>query len=799
MTEHMKFYAFDQREPEKQRNTPPGPDFKKYISYNLDLKTLLFGIIGLLLGGASFMEQVFPCGIAWLAAIAVWDKRRLAVQAVPVLAGSIIWTGAPLAYGAITLLLTTFFLIYSPTQAKLKYMLPLTVFSVTLAVRGIFLVFTGISDILLIVIFVESILGAGLSLVFLSTLDTWQRFTFMEKPSWEDILCNFLLATGVIMGLEHIVIFGMPLSEIAMRLVVLLGALAGGAGGGSAAGAIMGVIPSLAGTTSPSALGLFAFSGLLGGVFHRFGKFGVIVGFLTGNLVLTFYLLNTELIVNSIVASLIAAALLLAIPDKIMFRGKEMFSADDKVKLNMPKTYNGDSYVRLRLQTAGEALTSLRNVITDVYKKEEDPKEKNIESILAHISRTVCSDCSLREICWKNDFYDTYKDIMTMFAAVEAKGVIHGKDAPETFKKRCSHRKEIVASINCLYEMYKKGLFWQRQNMSSRFLAMSQLDNTVNLLTNMEKNLGDYIEFRRVLDTRLSSALRNSDFPVDYINIRAVEENHLDMDLKIRNCGGNGRCGRPVAAVIEELTGKRFRLQEYECAKERGKICSCRFFVQGALGLTSHSLQKPKGDKKVSGDYCCDFILSNAKRCFVISDGMGSGDTAKEEAENVADLVQKILTSGFDQNFAAALINYMTLNNRDKEVYATVDICLIDLYSRQAEFMKLGAAPSYICTPGVGVKVIAGNSLPLGSGEDQKPRIFKESVNRGDILVMASDGVTSADLSEEEMEMWLTKTLQESAGESPKVISERIISGVVSLSGGKAQDDMTVTVAVLEK
>ena len=54
-------------------------------------------------------------------------------------------------------------------------------------------------------------------------------------------------------------------------------------------------------------------------------------------------------------------------------------------------------------------------------------------------------------------------------------------------------------------------------------------------------------------------------------------------------------------------------------------------------------------------------------------------------------------------------------------------------------------------------------------------------------------------LDSEEMELWLTKTLNESAKESPKTIAERLLSGAVALSGGRAKDDITVTVVIMEK
>ncbi len=798
MTEHMRFYAFEQSETERRKKNSTSVEIKRYILYNLDLKTFFFALIGFLLGGASFLNSVTPCGMAWIGALAIWDRRRVIFQCLPVIAGAVLWTSVPLLYIVSILLLTVFFSIYSPSQEKVKYMLPLTVFTVITAVRGVYLVFSGISDLLLIVTLVESILSAGLSLVFLSTLETWQRFTFMEKPSWEEILCNFILATGLIMGLEHIVIFDMAMSEIAMRLVVLLGALVGGAGGGAAAGAVMGVIPSLGGTVAPSSLGLFAFSGLLGGVFKRFGKFGVIIGFLAGNLVLTFYLLNTSLVVNSIVASLIAAALLFIMPDKLLFKGKDLFSLGE-VKTKVSRNYNSDGYVNMRLSAAGEALSSLRSGLSAAYKHEEENQGKNIESILSHISTTVCGDCSLKDICWKTDFYETYKDIMTMFAVVEAKGALFSKDAPETFKRRCSHRKEIIASINCLYEMYKRNDFWRLQTATGRHLAISQIDNTINLLTKIQDNLGEYVEFRKVLDTRLASSLRGGDFPVDYLNPVTVEKNYLDLDLKVRNCPGSGKCGRPVSNAITELTGKKFRLSEYECAKEKGCLCHCRFLAHSNLTVDCHALTKTRDNQEVCGDCHGDFLLSDAKRCLIISDGMGSGADARQEAERVTELVKNVLNSGFKVSFAASILNYLTLSTDEQEIYATADICLLDIYGEKVEFLKMGAAPSYLCSPGIGVKVVAGNSLPLGSEAGEEPAVFREKIRPGDILVMLSDGLLETGLDGEEMELWLSKTLDDSQGESAKVIAERLVSGAVALSGGKAKDDITVIVAVIDK
>lgn len=256
MTEHMKFYSFEQTNPEKKRNvkTKNSMDFGKLLKYNCRFNGLLFAVIGFLLGGASITANLFPCGIGWLAAMAVWDKKRLAFQTLPVLLGTLFWTGSPLVYSAILLLLMVFLGLYTPPQKMVRYLLPLIVFSTTLAVRGLSLFFIGISDLLLIHIFVESLAGAALSLVFLASLEALQRFTVMDKATWEEILCIFLLVTAVVLGLTRIVIFSLPLSEIAMRILVLIAALLGGAGAGAAVGTLMGMVPFLSGGSAATTL-----------------------------------------------------------------------------------------------------------------------------------------------------------------------------------------------------------------------------------------------------------------------------------------------------------------------------------------------------------------------------------------------------------------------------------------------------------------------------------------------------------------------------------------------------------------
>ncbi len=486
------------------------------------------------------------------------------------------------------------------------------------------------------------------------------------------------------------------------------------------------------------------------------------------------------------------------IPKGRIFRLKELLQPATEIMGKKEAPPNYDNYLVRRLHMMSQTLDHLKTALSGLSQEKEAREEKNIQAILKHLSDRVCIECSLRKMCWENDFYQTYRDVMAMFAATEANGVITTKDIPKTFKKRCSHLKEMTATINCLFEMYEKGSYWQKQIAGSRYLAFNQLENTVHLLNRMTEDVGAFYQFRDIMASSLAPTMRELGFGVDRIMIQDVREKNFDLEMKIRHCPGGGRCGPYFHEAINKLTGRNFCLAEYVCGDAKtGENCRCRLFLEGTWKIVSSSLQLPKADSDVSGDSQGDFLLSGGRQVLVISDGMGTGDRARKEADLTVDLIRDILECGFDERFAANVVNYLLLMNRQEEMYATVDLCLFDLYRGEAEFIKLGASPSYLCSKD-GVKVISGNSMPLGMTAEADVVSFKEEINIGDIIVMLSDGLLDTGLKLEEMEFWISKTLEDSRQEEPRIIAERLISGAVSFAGGKPRDDMTITVALVQ-
>lgn len=799
MSEPVKFYAFKGSEPAKKAKLPKikkEHPLRAVMRRWFSISTPLIGLCGFFLTGAGFFGALYPFGLAWFAAVSLLDKNRSPLWLFAAAVGYLWFVPTDFPVYAVALLAEfCCFLLYPASGNKPQYYLPVTVFTSVIVIRGLFLVFSGISDTLLVIILTESILAAGFSLVLYRASEVWQLLGSMEKPGWGDILCILIFAGGLLLGMENVAVYSVSPANIAMCFLILVGAYFGGIGGGAAFGAALGIVPSLSAMISPAAIGMYAFSGFTAGLFHKFRRPGIIFGYLLGNILLSLYLLNTTLFTSSAVETLVGAGLFLAIPGGILFRLSEMLRGEKKAAFRGESPLRGEEYAVQCLQETGKNLGALRNTLAVIHKEAEPKAEKNISSILDHISAKICCGCSLKSVCWGTDFDATYKELMRIFALADANDGVSAKELPPSFRRKCCHYKEMTAAVNCLYELYRKNEYWQQQVVGSRSLALNQLDQTVRLLDDLVRNIGSQRALKEVLYTKLGGELRKRGLRVDKVSVGLIGENELMLRLKTRHCAGERRCSNEIAAAVNRLTGKSYTAVDCSCPSDHQNTCVCRFVTESALSLEVSSVQLMREGSTVCGDTNAELAIAEGKDVLMISDGMGSGPKAKKESEFTVSLVKEVLESGFSRDFATGLVRYMMLADRDNEMYATVDLCLVDRIRREAEFVKLGAGASYLCTPGKGMKVIGGNSFTAEGAFLKAPKAVKEEIRKGDIIILASDGVSEAAAEGALSDDWLIPLVEASCNEAPKVIGERIANKAVMVGGGKVKDDITVTVA----
>ena len=176
----------------------------------------------------------------------------------------------------------------------------------------------------------------------------------------------------------------------------------------------------------------------------------------------------------------------------------------------------------------------------------------------------------------------------------------------------------------------------------------------------------------------------------------------------------------------------------------------------------------------------------------MISDGMGSGSEAAAESSAAISLISRLLEAGFNQETAINMLNSVLSLRGDAERFVTLDICVLDLYDGKVNFIKTGGSASYIKRGGT-VKVINGSSLPVGILSNVEQETVHEQIFPGDMVILASDGLLDMDSQEEGQ--WLSRVISQAVVNNPQSMAEYLLDKVISISGGKIKDDITVMVA----
>ena len=179
-----------------------------------------------------------------------------------------------------------------------------------------------------------------------------------------------------------------------------------------------------------------------------------------------------------------------------------------------------------------------------------------------------------------------------------------------------------------------------------------------------------------------------------------------------------------------------------------------------------------------NGDRCVMFAGTQCRYYVLLCDGMGTGLGAVQEGRTAAELLRRLLTAGYPADHALQSLNSLcALRSRAGAV--TVDLLEIQLETGKGFLYKWGAAPSYMVTAYGAEKIGTAGPPPGLSVTDCRETAYRLSLRRGEILVLASDGVGE----EEALHCCL-----EMVGSSPGELARTLLTR--SQLGG--EDDATV-------
>ena len=110
------------------------------------------------------------------------------------------------------------------------------------------------------------------------------------------------------------------------------------------------------------------------------------------------------------------------------------------------------------------------------------------------------------------------------------------------------------------------------------------------------------------------------------------------------------------------------------------------------------------------------------------------------------------------------------------------------------DFLKVGAPPSFLKRDH-SVEMIRSNCWPAGILDKVDAEVYRRQVLPGDMLIMATDGVTEVDREAAPPENWLYEFLKDLPLDDAQAVADLVLKHALKATGLKNRDDMTVLVA----
>ena len=217
-------------------------------------------------------------------------------------------------------------------------------------------------------------------------------------------------------------------------------------------------------------------------------------------------------------------------------------------------------------------------------------------------------------------------------------------------------------------------------------------------------------------------------------------------------------------------------------------LMECTAKKRLSVSVATASMAGTKGE--ISGDTVTHFETDGDYYYSLISDGMGSGEIAKETSMFVSDFLKSALQIGAAKEALIHMLNH-TVKSRKEECSATVDLLELDLICGGGTFIKSGAAPSFV-KRGSSIFRIRSQTAPIGLLSSIDTEKIKVDIRPGDYVIMLSDGVAD----ETDDAPWLLLLL----GEPPKRNLQEYAKLILSeaIKNTSQSDDMTVAVIKID-
>ena len=600
-----------------------------------------------------------------------------------------------------------------------------------------------------------------------------------------DELVSLFASLGIILtGINSFNFNGISLGHILGITLILTAAKYGGTLSGAVCGTTVSLSLILSRTSGEIAV-IYAFVGLIAGVFSSFGKYIQVAVPLIFSLVGSIITGNPILIAATVIESALGSALFLALPRRLSVHISRLFSV-------YPKLVTPDGFKRslsMKLNVAASALCDVSETVEQVSAELSKINSPDFGTVITAIEQDACAGCKLRVHCWESRRDSTVEAILGMTKAIKEGSRTPENGAPEEFRGRCLRVSQVANAAYKRYSDYTSRIAAENRIDEVRSVVSDQFDGISYMLTELANDLEKDGKFDNSTAGKASAALKNLGINTEECTCKIDKFGRMSLEMKVKKQSDTVINKLQVMKLLSIVCERDF---DPPAINNAGDSVFITLNEHAAIRVDVGVEQKCASDSAMCGDAYRYFFDGRGHFIMILSDGMGTGGRAAVDGAMASGLMSRLIKAGFGYDCSLRILNSSMLFKSTDESLATVDIASIDLFTGQVELYKAGAAPTLIRRSGRTGKAVS-TSLPAGILREIS---FDKAVIKckiGDIVVLMSDGASfeGTDWIKGEIENWTDGTAEE--------LAERICEGAKRRRSDNHLDDITVMTAVLKK
>ena len=614
---------------------------------------------------------------------------------------------------------------------------------------------------------------------------------FFGKWTPERLGAACIIGAMATTGMGAIMIGHVSVAGTLIHLTILLAALVGGMPFSTTVAMIIAAIVGIAELSFTGMMAVYGMTGFFAGALSRFKKIGIAIGGLSVSVFFLLYDLTLPLDSSHFITLGVATLLFFFIPSKRLKPIRHVFYPESQEVSEKRHKWLSE---RLDEQLASFQQFSefMSTLVSGRF-----PSSEDTDISAQQLIPKTCQSCFRNAKCWGGGEHDIGELLQDWEATYSMTKKGPRRRVEEKIKNKCIRFNGLVTELE---EQAANRLLTGQLQHGRKMLALQLRDMSTHLdkiMHEIKEDLSVYKPAEEELANRLQK-LGIEYFQIDILSgdrgsrriVCCIPEKRSDFETDTTVAE------RLILPILEEMYEEPFQVAKSSVKQDPFPHLQLSFTSAVRFTLDYGIVAAAGGGTFHAGDAYEVFPLHDGLTAVLLSDGMGQDLNAYRESRKVIRLMRECLDRKMSPETAMHTLHYMMSLNGMDDMYATLDLALIDLQDGRLWSWKAGSMSTYI-KRGDDFLRLDSKSVPVGFLPSFSIEAKNEELKSGDIIVMMTDGMFNGDISLEQQEKSLYSTLERYKGADCDKIAERIMNEMERKFRATA-DDRTVLVMKVE-